>query len=143
MSQNFEQGWQTILPGDVAMRYPGHSVFQVDLVSSEDELATLQSRSRARELVVAGTLIGQAQKGPALAGLAAELQVAIDEQLGEATMQKLCALQTQSWRALWVWPMELSMSQPAVQDSIWLEFSLPAGAYATEFIRELERCYQT
>lgn len=130
LSERIEQGlWERILPGDVLMLDGSHSCFTAD-ENPED----LQARLATGDLDLTGPLPGS--PGKLLTGEAeaweretlAPWQSILDD------LEKL-GLRSER-RALRLRPQGLAMERES-ERQCWIEFELPAGAFATSVLREL------
>ncbi|MFC6670028.1 tRNA pseudouridine(13) synthase TruD [Marinobacterium aestuariivivens] len=130
LSTRIEQGlWSRILPGDVLMLDGSHSCF-----GATPDAAGLDARLASGDLDLTGPLPGAA--GQLLDGEALEWesrtlapwQWLIDDlvQLGMRSER----------RALRLRPQGLAMERESDRQC-WIEFELPAGAFATSVLREL------
>ncbi|MBY4675663.1 tRNA pseudouridine(13) synthase TruD [Marinobacterium arenosum] len=132
LSQRIEQGlWQTLLPGDALMLEGSRSCFAAD---AEQDMAQLLQRLEQRDLHLTGALWG---RGEPMAQLDARQwerdQLAPwSELLGGLEQLGL----NQERRALRLLPAALAAHAES-ERQWWLEFELPAGAFATSVLREL------
>jgi tRNA pseudouridine13 synthase len=119
--------WNRLLPGEYAMLRGTNSGFQVVDPGGEE------SRLASGDIHPSGPLPGMRGAGPT--GAAAELEeqvLAADCDLVDG----LAALKVEaSRRALRVFPE--AGEWKAEQEGLWLDFFLPAGAFATSVVREV------
>lgn len=121
--------WQRPLAGDVMMLEGSHSVFK-SKGESADELA---SRLVAGDIHVTGPLYGKGS--PLVEEEAAQLEEAVFSRHPELVAGLQAAGLKPERRALRVIPKELRWQFE--DDSLILNFTLPAGSYATAVLREL------
>jgi len=120
--------WSTVLPGDLANLDGSGSVFAVD--AADDEL---ERRAAALDIHPSGTLWGRG--APLTRGAVARLEMAATgtdvrfrsglESLDVAASSRPLRLRVSS------------LSHELDDDTLWLEFTLPKGGFATSVIREL------
>ena len=128
-----QQGLDHLMLGEVVRLSGSSRHFEVT-----DPDAELQ-RLRTRDIVLSGPIIGP--KMLAASGQAAELEQRAVRELGldEAGLEALARLAPGSRRDILMWPEELSARMPDEQ-TLELSFSLPAGSYATQVVREFTHC---
>ncbi|GGO84573.1 tRNA pseudouridine synthase D [Marinobacterium nitratireducens] len=130
LSERIDQGlWERILPGDVLMLDGSNSCFTAD-----DDLHALQARLAGGDLDLTGPLPGT--PGRLLAGEALEWEsrTLAPWQSVSDDLEKL-GLRSER-RALRLRPRGLAMERESDRQC-WIEFELPAGAFATSVLREL------
>jgi tRNA pseudouridine13 synthase len=123
--------WDRILPGELANLDGSGSVFRVDDVDAE-----IERRCAEMDIHPTGALFGTGDNGPTgdVAMIEQEAMVPHGELTEGLERLKVAA----SRRALRVrisnldWQLE--------DDALWLDFSLPKGAFATSVLRELADC---
>ena len=121
--------WDSLLPGEAVMLDGSSSWFHSDVVDAQ-----LTERLAAFDVHPSGPLVGDGDS-PATA-VAAQVE---NEALAdcEALLEALRATRMEpARRALRVSLVDLQIRQ-ASGEGWWLEFSLPAGAYATMVLREI------
>jgi tRNA pseudouridine13 synthase len=125
-------GLHRLLAGEVVRLDGTGSYFVVE----EPEVE--QHRLDARDLVLTGPLLGP--KAKAASGAALELEQAALDSLGVGAeaRTRLARHAPGTRRDLLVPILEASLSAPA-ENTLEFRFFLPAGAYATQFIREFTR----
>jgi len=118
-----------VLPGDVMAKYPFGGMFVAENLEEE------QKRLEAREIVSAGPIFGR-KTFPA-AGAAAEREAAAlaEFELTPASLQGFGKLLQGTRRHNVVYLDDLTADM--VQENLQLNFSLPAGSYATVLLREI------
>lgn len=130
LARRVEAGtWNRILPGDVMMLDGRRACF-----TAEPGDPALPGRLEGLEVHPTGPLWGRGQS------MASDEAQALEAAVGAAEPEICAGLERagmdQERRALRLVPAELSWEFPA-SDLLELEFSLPAGAYATVVLREL------
>jgi tRNA pseudouridine13 synthase len=130
LSQRIAEGrWASIMPGDVLMLDGTNSCF-----AAEAELDDLARRLASADLDLTGPMPGQA--GRLLGGEAAlwetETLAAWQSLIDDLTQLGLRSER----RSLRLRPQGLAMQRESDRQC-WLEFELPAGAFATSVLREL------
>lgn len=120
--------WNTLMVGELAMLDGTHSIFLCDAV---DEV--LQQRCSSFDLHPTGPLPGRGGMAPADAALALEQNTLAPYADCIASLERFGV--DAERRSLRLRVAELSWE--IHQDNLLLEFSLPAGAYATVVLREL------
>lgn len=125
-------GPRQLIAGEVVRLEGAGAVFQVEDVQRE------QPRLDARDLHLTGPMIGPKMRPAAADALALEQRVTAELGLDEAMLGALGAHAPGSRRDLFA-PLELSIealpSEP--EPALRLAFTLPAGGYATEVLRQL------
>lgn len=124
-----ENTWRTLIPGDVLMLDGSHSVFRSQ-GQPADELA---SRLAAGDLHITGPLYGKGS--PMVEEAAFELEESVFSRYPEFTAGLSVAGLKPERRALRAIPKELQWQFE--DDNLILDFTLPAGSYATAILREL------
>lgn len=124
-----ENTWQTLIPGDVLMLDGSHSVFR-SKGQPADELA---SRLAAGDLHITGPLYGKGT--PMVEDAAFDLEESVFSRYPEFAAGLSAAGLKPERRALRVIPKELQWQFE--NDNLILDFTLPAGSYATAVLREL------
>jgi tRNA pseudouridine13 synthase len=130
LAARVEQGsWDTLLPGEVLMLDGSHSIFRA---TASD--ASLPPRLASGDVHPTGPLWGRGELISAEQVCELEARVAADHaQLAQGLLE---AGMDAARRALRLPVRDLTWKYPDVATLI-LEFSLPAGAYATAVLREL------
>ncbi len=127
-----ELGQRTLLDGDVVRLEGSSAVFTVEDVERE------QPRLAQGDIHLTGPMVGPKMKEsagrPRELELAAALSVGLDGEL----MRELGRSAPGTRRDLLLWPKEIR-HEAGADGSLTVEFSLPAGAYATLVIRALTR----
>lgn len=124
-----EGSWNRALPGDAMQLQGSHSYFVATVVDAE-----LQQRVAEHDVHPTGPLHGRGSAAVAAEALALETAVLAGYSDWRAGLE--AAGLKQERRALRLTLDDLEWAQPAA-DALCLEFSLPAGAYATSVLREL------
>ena len=121
--------WNRRLPGDVFMLAGSQACF------ADDGSAELESRLAQGEIHPSAALWGD---GDSLAQAdCAQLEQAVAAQHGVLAAGLVAARLQPQRRATRLLPQDFSWHAGEQDDSLWLQFSLPAGAYATAILREL------
>jgi tRNA pseudouridine13 synthase len=123
------QSWQRPVPGDVMMFDGSHSVFK----SKGEPADELISRLDAGDIHITGPLYGKGT--PMVEDDAAALESSVFAQHPEFVAGLDAAGLKPERRALRVIPKELQWRFE--DDTLILNFTLPAGSYATAMLREL------
>jgi tRNA pseudouridine13 synthase len=132
LTLRLEQELGSLVAGDVVRLEGSHAVFVVDDPVREAE------RLETGDIHLTGPMLGPKMKSPT--GKALEFEQAAANELG-LTSDDLTALGRMAdgtRRDLFVSPEPLSL-QPLADGSLLLDFTLPAGSYATQLVRELTR----
>jgi tRNA pseudouridine13 synthase len=124
-----EGSWNRALPGDAMQLQGSHSYFIATLVDAE-----LQQRVAAHDVHPTGPLHGRGAAAVEAGVLALETVVLAGYPGWRAGLE--AAGLKQERRALRLIPEDLGWTQPEA-NVLCMEFSLPAGAYATSVLREL------
>jgi tRNA pseudouridine13 synthase len=124
-----EGSWNRALPGDALQLQGSHSYFVATAIDAE-----LQQRVADHDVHATGPLHGRGAAPVAGEPLALEKAVLAGYEDWLAGLE--AAGLKQERRALRLTVDDLEWRQPAA-DALCLEFSLPAGAYATSVLREL------
>lgn len=124
-----EGSWNRALPGDAMQLQGSHSYFIATLVDAE-----LQQRVAAHDVHPTGPLHGRGAAAVEAGVLALETAVLAGYPGWRAGLE--AAGLKQERRALRLIPEDLGWTQPEA-NVLCMEFSLPAGAYATSVLREL------
>jgi tRNA pseudouridine13 synthase len=124
-----EGSWNLALPGDAMQLQGSHSYFVATVVDAE-----LQQRVAEHDVHPTGPLHGRGTAAVEAEVLALESAVLAGYPAWQAGLE--AAGLKQERRALRLILDKLEWTQPAT-DVLCLEFSLPAGAYATSVLREL------
>lgn len=124
-----EGSWNLALPGDAMQLQGSHSYFVATVVDAE-----LQQRVAEHDVHPTGPLHGRGTAAVEAEALALESAVLAGYPAWQAGLE--AAGLKQERRALRLILDKLEWTQPAT-DVLCLEFSLPAGAYATSVLREL------
>lgn len=130
VSQRIEQGlWSRLLLGDAMMIEGSHSCFVIDEI---DE--SIQERFVAQAVHVTAPMWGH---GDLLTQVEAREWENAQAQCRDEICQLLCNVSLkQERRAIRLLPKGLHLDVES-DNVAWLEFSLPAGAFATSVLREL------
>ncbi|HET6344551.1 MAG TPA: tRNA pseudouridine(13) synthase TruD, partial [Myxococcota bacterium] len=121
----------TVLPGDVLQVCASGGPFVTDDVARE------QTRFDAREVVLAGPMFGPKMRQATGVARAREDAVLTGHGLSLDDFARHGKLLLGTRRPLIMWPEGLTCA--ATADGLRLQFTLPAGAYATTVLRELIR----
>jgi tRNA pseudouridine13 synthase len=123
--------WNRILPGELANLDGSGSVFRVGDIDSD-----LERRCAEMDIHPSGVLFGTGDDGPggAVAAIEYEAVSPHDELTGGLERLRVEA----SRRALRVRISDLDWQLE--DDALWLEFTLPKGAFATSVLREIADC---
>ncbi len=124
-----EGSWNRALPGDAMQLHGSHSYFVATVVD-----AGLQQRVVAHDVHPTGPLYGRGTAAVEAEALALETAVLAGYPDWQAGLE--AAGLKQERRALRLTLDDLEWTQPAAE-ALCLEFSLPAGTYATSVLREL------
>ena len=124
-----EASWNRALPGDAMQLQGSHSYFVATVVDAE-----LQQRVAEHDVHPTGPLHGRGTAVVEAEALALEKAVLAGYSDWQAGLE--AAGLKQERRALRLTLDDLEWTQPAAE-ALCLEFSLPAGAYATSVLREL------
>jgi tRNA pseudouridine13 synthase len=124
-----EGSWNRLLPGDVLQLQGSHSYFVAAAIDAE-----LQQRLADHDIHPTGPLYGRGK--PPVQGEPLALETAVLAGYPDWLAGLEAAGLKQERRALRLTLDNLEWRQPAA-DVLCLEFSLPAGAYATSVLREL------
>lgn len=117
-----------VLPGDVMQIVSSGATFLVDDVRTE------QARFDQKEIVPTGPMFGPKMKRPEGAVQEMEEQVLIETGLTHDDFSRQAKLTPGGRRPLLIFPEGLQVRPD--ERGIWLEFTLPAGAYATVVMNE-------
>lgn len=130
LSMRIEQGlWDTLLKGDALMLAESHSCFVADEIEPE-----LMTRLVNSEVNLTGPMWG---KGEMLAGLDAENWERSQSDNWKEIKGLLEQLSLkQERRSLRLKPAKMKF-EPISDTECWIEFELPAGAFATSVLREI------
>lgn len=118
-----------VLPGDLLKKTVGGGTFE------SDEPAIDQPRVEAWEVSPTGPMFGAKMQRAGGAAAALEAEVEAEHDLGPDVYRAMGRLGEGTRRAL-----RIRVEAPAIEpcaDGVWLSMTLPAGAYATEVLREL------
>lgn len=124
-----EKTWQRIMPGDVLMLEGSHSVFK----SKGEPVDELTSRLAAGDVHITGPLCGKGL--PMVEDTAADMEESVFSRYPEWVAGLQAAGLKPERRTLRVIPKELQWQFE--DDNLILNFTLPAGSYATAVLREL------
>ena len=108
-----------IMTGDLMSHYPYGRIFHVEDIKSESEKFFKLDR------VPTGLLCGKRVKKAD--GLAQEIEKEFDVQMNEDGARRFA----------WVFPTEIESNYKEDKNWMELQFTLPKGSYATEFIAEV------
>lgn len=127
-----EAGLDHTLPGEVVRLEGSYASFVVEDAQAET------ARLLARDIQLTGPMPGPKMR-PAQ-GRALELEMEVAKALGvdARVEQTLAKFAPGARRDLLVFPKDLALTEPE-PGRLWLDFSLPAGSYATILVRELLR----
>lgn len=123
--------WNGLLPGEALQLAGSHSFFVADTPDAE-----LQRRLQGHDIHPTGPLTGKGE--PAVSGACRQLEEDCLAPCAGWVQGLAAAGLKQERRALRVIPDNATWSWPQA-DELLLEFSLPAGSYATSVLRELVR----
>lgn len=126
-----EQTWDTLLPGDCANLDGSGSVFPVDAVDD-----VLLQRAAALDLHPTGPLPGTGER--LVSGAVAILEESVIAPYGDIAEGLESQRVSHSRRPLRARVSELKWQQPD-ERTLWLEFTLGRGTFATSLLRELCR----
>lgn len=132
LSARREVGLDHLLPGEVVRLDGSGKMFVVEDASLE------QPRLVSGDVHLTGPIWGPKAKAASGEALALEQQVIADLGLGPEDLQRLGASAPGSRRDL-IMPVSDARFELLGPDSFALEFSLPAGSYATQVVREFTR----
>ncbi len=122
-------GFDRLLDGECVRLEGSTRHFIVEAAARE------QPRLNSRDVHLTGPIIGP--KAPATTGEARELEQRVMQslELDDEVLRTLGRFAPGSRRDLIVYPQELTVER-AAEGAVTLQFTLPAGAYATQLIRE-------
>lgn len=130
LAERIRQGnWATAIDGDLMMLDGRQSLFPVQAVD-----AAIRQRTAALDIHPSGPLYGRGGTQPE--GLAASIEESVFAAEAEIVAGLLAAGLESARRALRLRVADLAWHFPS-QGVVELDFSLPAGAYATSVVREL------
>ena len=118
-----------IVAGDVLCRYLSSRWFRAEQVAVE------QARFDRREIMITGPMFGRKMFRPTGEAARREAQVLDGAGLASEHFQGWGSLLAGSRRPLWVYVNDLETRLDG--SDLWLQFTLPAGCYATVLLREL------
>ncbi len=118
------------LSGDLAARHPGGRPWAIDP-------AEAQGRYDAHEVSATGPLFGASMPQPTDDALAREAAILEGSGLTLAHFERVKSLGEGARRLVRLFPEELSVTLDG--DALCCAFTLPAGAYATVILRELQK----
>lgn len=124
-----------VLPGDVMQVVESGGCFVVD---PTDLTAIEQSRFDRRETVQTGPMFGPKMKAASLAPAEREQAILQSAGLTGSEFSKFQKVAAGARRPFLVWPKDLSVQQ-VDGETLELSFTLPAGAYATSLLREVQK----
>ncbi len=132
LTLRLERGLDTLVAGDVVRLDGSHTVFVVEDPVREAE------RIESGDIHRTGPMIGPKMKSPTGEALALEQAAARDLGLTEEDLAGLGRMVDGTRRDLFVSPHPLTLE--LLEDGcLLLDFTLPAGSYATQLVRELTR----
>jgi tRNA pseudouridine13 synthase len=133
LSARLALGRGQLIEGEVVRLEGAGAMFRVDDVALE------QPRLAARDLQLTGPMIGPKMRPASAVALALEARLARELGLGEAELAALGRLAPGVRRDLFAPLADLSIEELTDRDApaLRLSFTLPAGGYATEVIRQL------
>jgi tRNA pseudouridine13 synthase len=123
--------WNRLLPGEAVQLAGSHSFFVADTLDAE-----LERRLQGHDIHPSGPMSGKGE--PPVTGACRQLEDDCLEPFADWVQGLAAAGLKQERRALRVVPGNAAWSWPQA-DELLLEFSLPAGCYATSVLRELVR----
>jgi tRNA pseudouridine13 synthase len=123
--------FRRVLPGDVMTKWPFGGMFVADDVPRE------QARLDAREVVPAGPMFGRKMFAASAEAAQREVQVLEEAGLTAQSFHGFGKLLSGTRRHNLVYVEDLSAAVEA--DGVRLNFTLPAGSYATVLLREITK----
>lgn len=132
LSARLALGARQLIAGEVVRLEGAGAMFRVDDVAQE------QPRHDARDLHLTGPMLGPKMRPAAADALALEQRLTAELGLDEAMLGALGRLAPGARRDLFA-PLELTLEAVTDRDepALRLAFTLPAGGYATEVLRQL------
>jgi tRNA pseudouridine13 synthase len=126
-------GRETLIQGEVVRLEGAGAMFRVD------DVATEQPRFAARDLHLTGPMLGPKMRPADAEGLALEQRIVSELGLDEAALGALGQQAPGARRDLFAPLNDLSIEEIAgrAEPALRLSFTLPAGGYATEVLRQL------
>jgi tRNA pseudouridine13 synthase len=121
--------WNRLLPGEAVQLAGSHSFFVAETIDAD-----LERRLHEQDIHTTGPLAGKGESP--VTGFCRQQEIDCLMPFGDWSRGLAAAGLKQERRALRVMPKEIAWSWPAA-DELLLEFSLPAGSYATAVLREL------
>jgi tRNA pseudouridine13 synthase len=121
--------WNRLLPGEAVQLAGSHSFFVAETLAAD-----LERRLHEQDIHPTGPLAGKGDSP--VTGLCRQQEVDCLMPFGDWSRGLAAAGLRQERRALRVTPEDMTWSWPAA-DELRLQFSLPAGSYATAVLREL------
>jgi tRNA pseudouridine13 synthase len=133
LSARFELGRDRLLLGEVVRLEGAGAMFRVD------DLAKEQPRFAAKDLHLTGPMLGPKMRPAAADALALEQRIVSELQLDEARLAALGRNAPGTRRDLFAPLPDLAVEAVTVRGThgLRLSFTLPAGGYATEVVRQL------
>jgi tRNA pseudouridine13 synthase len=131
LTRRLEAGLDRLLPGDVVRLGASNSVFVVEDPEAE------RPRLERREIALTGPILGPKTLRAKGQVLELEIEAAHTVGLDDAVLDGWRKVAPGTRRDLVVFPDGLGVE--AVDGALHLGFSLPAGSYATQLLRELTR----
>jgi tRNA pseudouridine13 synthase len=132
LTLRLQRGLDSLVAGDVVRLEGSHAVFVVEDPARE------AARLESGDIHLTGPMIGPKMKSPTGAALTLEEAAAHDLGLTSEDLAGLGRIVDGTRRDLFVSPHPLSLRQ-LDDGSLLLDFTLPAGSYATQLVRELTR----
>jgi len=133
LSERLALGKSQLIQGEVVRLEGAGAMFRVD------DLATEQPRFAARDLHLTGPMLGPKMRPAAADGLLLEQRITAELGLDEAALGALGRQAPGARRDLFAPLSDLSIEEVAgrAEPALRLSFTLPAGGYATEVLRQL------
>lgn len=125
-----------VLPGDVMQVVATGGCFLVDDAGAGPD-SDEQSRFDRRETVITGPMFGPKMKPASATPAERERAVLQSAHLTGEEFARFRKVAAGARRPLLVWPADLAVTE-ADESSLTLSLTLPAGAYATSLLRELQ-----
>jgi tRNA pseudouridine13 synthase len=121
--------FRQVVRGDVMAKWPAGGMFVAEDVAAE------QRRFDAREIVTAGPIFGKKTFAAQYAAAEREAAILRDAGLGQEVFRQFGKLMAGTRRHNLVYVDDLSFDMEA--EGVRLNFTLPAGSYATVLLREI------
>lgn len=120
-----------LLEGDIAIKHDNGAPFLVT------DAAVEQSRADAFEISPSGPIFGYKMQLPTGDALALETSILADERVRLEALRKVAGIRLPGTRRPLRMPMQLHDVSVANSEGVRLNFTLPAGGYATVVLEEL------